>query len=229
VGGITEGPWAKAGSIAGIVGTVVAILALLGFGFHVFSSQPSPKPSTISPLIREQYMVSLLKPPDDYNKMKQIIGTLPNIHDRLKSGRTLYQFDRPWEHIDLLVEHGTVLSVGIYAKVSNFKPILDERGKSLVLNGPPISHQIADSTPLGAWGECGGSSGGVYFQGYSLPHTYDFGYFLLGWEMPGSLMPDAACRVVSPFHQCYKEIAAGLVLSGKLLDCVIDSKEGPSI
>lgn len=178
-------------------------------------------------------MVSLLKPGDDYAKIVQIIEAVPNAHEQLKheqlkSGRIIYQFDRSWEYIDLLVSRDSVLSIGIYAKNSDFKPILDEGGKSITLNGQPISHQTSYSSVLGASGECGGSSGGYYYEGYSLPHVYNFGSYLLGWEIPGSLMPDTVCLVVSPSSQCSKDTTASLTLSMNLFNCITNSKEGRS-
>jgi hypothetical protein len=112
--------------------------------------------------------------------------------------------------------------VGIYAKSSNFKPIFHEGSRSITLNGPPISRQISYAAPIGAWGICGGTMGGSFYEGYALSHADGFGSFLLGWNLPNSAWPNSDCGLLT--NQCEK--AGSATLSMKLLNCIIDSKEG---
>jgi hypothetical protein len=219
---VAEGPWTKLAAIATIIGVAIAALAYLGV--QLIHSQPAAKPSATPAIVHEEKLVSLLKPGDDYAKMAQIIGAVPDAYEQLKSGHTLYQFDRPWEYIDLVVYQGSVLSVGIIAKNPAFKPILHEGSISLVPNGAPIVRQASGLLVFGASGECGGSGGGNYYQGYSVPHARGFGSFLLGWEIPGLLMPDAICGLL--FNQCSKATPDNFVLSMRLFNCIINHKDG---
>jgi hypothetical protein len=90
-------------------------------------------------LHREEGLVSNLVPGDDYVKMTALLGTQPDFHETLSSGQ-LYVYNRPWEYIQLLVDHtGTVISVGIYAKTTEFKATLLG---GVIVNGPPIGQQV---------------------------------------------------------------------------------------
>ena len=86
--------------------------------------------------------------------MVELIGSQPDFHEGLSSGRQLYVFNRPWEYIQLLVNgEDAVLSVGVYAKTTSFKATLVD---GIVLNGPPVGRQMSGD-PISAEGTCGAS------------------------------------------------------------------------
>jgi hypothetical protein len=153
---------------ATILGGIAAGISIWQFGNQ--ATQGTSHSITVSPMLSEQRLLAELVPGDTYAKLQDIIGAIPDNQKTLTSGRTLYQFDRPWEYIDLLVEDGNVLSVGVYAKTTTFKATLDAGGDHVILNGPPIARQASGLG--GAVGICGGNIGAYFFESFSLPGVY---------------------------------------------------------
>jgi hypothetical protein len=222
--------WAGISAIAAVLaiaGTVAAVLAILPSDQH--DTQSASHSSTSSPLLSEEHMVSLLIPGDTYARLQQIIGPEPDMQQTFKSGDTLYQFNRPWEFIDLLVRAGRVLSVGVYAKTTAFKATLDASGYKVTINGPAVGQQADYVTALGAVGNCGGNIGASLFVGFMLPMANQESSYVLGWVQSRWLdIPQAACAAVFPLNKCDKlDSFAGL--SPRFLDCVNSSKIGQEI
>ncbi len=179
-------------------------------------------------MLSDEHMVSLLIPGDNYARLQQIIGPQPDLQQTFKSGDTLYQFNRQWEYIDLLVSHGRTLSVAVYAKTTAFKATLDASGYSVTVNGSTIAQQ-ADASAIGAVGNCGGNIGASFFEGFALPMANEQASFALGWIQSRWLnIPQAACSAEFPVNRCDKlDSFAGLSLG--FLDCLNESKIGEGV
>jgi len=175
-------------------------------------------------------MVSLLIAGDTYARLQQIIGPLPDMQQTFKSGDTLYQFNRPWEFIDLLVSDGRVLSVGVYAKTAAFKATLDASGYSVTVNGPSVQQQANGNSAAGAVGNCGGNIGASLFEGFTLPMAGQVSSFVLGWVQSRWLdIPQAACAAVFPLNKCDKLDSISDGLSRGFVDCLNSSSTGQRI
>jgi hypothetical protein len=217
------------GSPRSLVVTVAASLLVIGVGGFAIFGQGTPHSSTPSPMLSEQHMVGLLIAGDTYARLQQIIGPEPDLQQTFKSGDTLYQFNRPWEFIDLLVRDGSVLSVGVYAKTTAFKATLDADGFSVTINGPTVAHEENYAGALGAVGNCGGNIGASFFEGFGLPMAYGPSDFVLGWvSLRGIYFPQAACSAVFPVNKCDK-LDSFSGLSSRFLGCLNSSKIGQEI
>ena len=178
-------------------------------------------------MLSEQHMVSLLVPGDNYVRLQQIIGPQPDLQQAVGSSDTLYQFNRPWEYIDLLVSDGRTLSVGVYAKSTAFKATLNASGYLVTLNSSTISRQVARA--IGAVGNCGGNIGASFFEGFALPMADEQASFALGWIQSRSLnIPQAACAAEFPPNRC-DNLDSLTGLSPVFLDCLNSSKIGQEI
>jgi hypothetical protein len=193
-----------------------------------------------SPLAREQSIVSKLVAGDYYPKLQQLIGAEPDLDQSLSSGYTLYQFNRPWEYIDLLVKNGDVESIGIYAKYNTkFKAVLHAGNYPLILNGPSIEDQTKKAAPIGAVGFCPqGDAPNYFYEGFSLPMPNQAASFALGWvaspvairgTATSTVMPGLPCEAGNgtPQGSCYK-LYESTSLSQSLLNC-LDSGSGRAI
>jgi hypothetical protein len=219
-------------AVATILGGIAAGISIWQFGEQ--ATQGTSHSTTVSPMLSEQRLLAELVPGDTYAKLQYLIGAIPDRQMTLKSGRTLYQFDRPWEYIDLLVEDGNVLSVGVYAKTTAFKATLEAGGDHVFLNGPPIAQQ-AGGLGGGAVGICGGNIGGYFFEGFSLPNVNQEASIALGWATSGSIfVPSPACEAVdsfpgSPLYGCSKLQNLNGYPSSRFLDCLNNSGAGQRI
>lgn len=198
---LSKGWWQGIGAIAGVLalaGAAAAVLALIPSGQH-----GAPRTAD-SPMHAEQAMISRLSAGDDYAKLLEIIGTEPDLHQTLKSGATVYQFNRPWEYIDLTVSNGRVLSVALYAKTTTFRATLSAGGYKVTLNGGGIAEQTRPAAPAGAVAECDdGDTPNYYLEGYSLPMTYELANVALGWvSSTVAIRGTAAATVNVPYIAC---------------------------
>ena len=220
--------WQGISAIAGVLAVVLTVvLAVLPSDQQ--ATQRAPHPSTSSPLLSEEHMVSLLIAGDDYEKMVSLIGDPPDFQKRLPSGRQLYAFDRRWEYIQLLVDDGTVLSVGVYAKTTEFKTTLVT---GTVVNGPPVGQQQPGGL-IGAYGYCG-APWYHYFQAYSGSDANRFRSVIVG-DLPvtdtnESKAAAAVCGLFWSGRSCMIDYMSYLpsstsFLSMKLINC-IDSLKG---
>lgn len=210
--------------VTGLAAIVATVLTL------VTNDQHTAKSISRSPMLDEQGMVSLLIAGDDYAKLSEIIGRNPDVHYRLRSGNTMYQYNRTWEYIDLLVDStGRVLSVGIYTKTTSFKPTLDAGGYSIKLNGPSIVDQ---ASAVGAFGNCGGNMALYFFEEFPLAMANQQVSFSLGWVNSYLSVPSDACvatgtLVLSP-KGCAKFNSAAW-FSSQFMDCLNASGAGRRI
>lgn len=219
-------------AVATILGGVAAGISIWQFGKQ--ATQGGSHSPAASPMLAEQGLISRLIPGDDYDYLRQIIGAVPAITLPPISGNTLYQFNRPWEYIDLLVNAGRVLSVGVAAKTGNFKPTLHTNGSfSVIVNGPPIAQQANNGSLVGAVGECGGNTFESFDEGFSLPLLAGAGSVVFGWVWDSVLtkvIPEPACLAVWPANRCtqFDPMSTGS-LSLRYADCLNTIKFGQEI
>lgn len=180
----------------------------------------------------EELIITQLTPGLDFDRMKAIIGRDEDYHEKLKSGRTSYVFDRPWEYIQMIVEApDRVIAVGVHAKVASFKPVLP--GLGLQLNASSFADEgdanDADFA-VGASGFCGAGVGN-YFEGYTTPHASELRSYVLGEISLGHVdqqvspcpLLDGACRDRRDKHPNRSG------LERALLRCINSTRDGQAM
>jgi hypothetical protein len=151
------------------VGTLTG-LVVVGNGLvnHFVTSSESYKRD------QEERLVARLAPGQDWLRIVQLIGSSPDYHRRLPSGNTLYQYQRPWENLQVVVDpDGRVLSVGVYAISTDFHPTLrlgDSPGYPVTLNRSPVV--FPEERPTAANGYCGAHKAGYFEAYYPMANAY---------------------------------------------------------
>ncbi|MEU4727129.1 hypothetical protein [Streptomyces sp. NPDC023588] len=114
-----------------------------------------------TPMEKEQALVQTLRPGQAFTRATQIMKESPHYSRNLPSGNTLYQYDREWERIQLLVNpsSGEVLSVGIYADNLEFQPKIKSAVGEVTLNRDPL---FEFGNPTFAFGSCGAHTSSYY-------------------------------------------------------------------
>ena len=211
-------------AIATILGGIAALISILQFGQQ--ATQSKSHSAALSPMLSEEHMISLLIAGDNYIRLQQIIGAEPDMQRTFKSGNTLYQFDRPWEYIDLLVSAGRVLSVGVYAETTAFKATLNDGGVPITVN---VSKLGGPGATVGATGNCGGNIGASFFEGFTGAMANGQSSLVLGWVNSRTMtIPQPACAAVFPLNRCSK-LDNFTSLSLGFLECLNSSKIGQEI
>lgn len=213
-------------SVAIVVATILGGIAA-GISIWQFSNQaaqtvshsPSVSPATssaFSPIHSEENLVSQLVPGYEYDRLQQIIGAFPDIKIPLPSGNTMYQFNRQWEYIDLLVNDGRVLSVGVVGRTKNFRPTLYDDGTSVTVNGPPIAQQVNYSSIAGANGECATSGISFFYEGFPIGSPLHDISVVLGWDDTplAATVPTSVCSAFIAGNKCdeFDQTTSGLSL-----------------
>lgn len=125
-----------------------------------------------SPVEKEQKLVEQLRPGQTLDRATEIMDDRPHYTQRLASGNRVYQYNRKWERIQLLVDPDniSVLSVGIFADRADFRPSfpLGERAR-LTINRTPYD-RVFDQ-PSQVFGSCGVYSGSYFEVHSSLPES----------------------------------------------------------
>ncbi|WP_406003370.1 hypothetical protein [Streptomyces sp. NBC_00829] len=124
-----------------------------------------------SPVEKEQKLVEQLRPGQTLDRATEIMDNKPHYTQRLASGNRLYQYNRKWERIQLLVDPDniSVLSVGIFADRTDFRPSFPLGTESkLTINRTPYGEVLGE--PSRVFGGCGVHSGS-YFETHSLGET----------------------------------------------------------
>ena len=213
----------RAFAIVGAVASLIAVIAAVRAGIEHTS---------IFQLRHEEAMVSTLIPGDDYAKIEDLVGTQPDFHEHLHSGRQLYVFNRRWEYVQLVVDNaGTVLSIGVYAKTAAFKATLVT---GTVVNGSSAGQQISQPI-VGISGECG-ASWYFYYQGYAFPdagnaYSEAVGYLPVTDRDHPNASP-AVCDSAKTYQSCFSTYwrkNAQLYpppMSASLLSCLNSYKAG---
>ncbi|MFF8387863.1 hypothetical protein ACF053_30060 [Streptomyces kanasensis] len=121
-----------------------------------------------SPVEKEQKLVEQLRPGQTLDRAIEIMDDKPHYTQRLASGNRIYQYNRKWERIQLLVDPDriSVLAVGIFADRTDFRPAFPlGESKQLTINRTPYSEVW--EKPFRVFGYCGAHSGS-YFETHSL-------------------------------------------------------------
>lgn len=169
--------WGPIEKTIAILGGLAALVALIAAATNFINHLQAPRPP--SKLQVEEKMVGQLVAGENYTRLSQIIRVPADYEVKLASGNRLYQYERNWETLQLLVSpSGKVLSVGVYAKTPVFRPrislgatsekiALDERLSSQHL--PVLPSLLPDR--MNAY--CGAHKAG-YFEAYdNLPNALD--------------------------------------------------------
>ena len=113
--------WGPIEKTATILGGLAALVALIAVVTNIINHLQASRPP--SKLHAEEKMVGQLVAGQDYARLSQIIRVPADYKVKLASGNNLYQYERNWETLQLLVgPSGKVLSVGVYAKTTLFRP-----------------------------------------------------------------------------------------------------------
>jgi hypothetical protein len=183
--------------IGGTLGAVAALIAIIGWVTGFFGAKPIPK------LQLEEKMVHDLIPGESYSRLNEVIKSSPDYEKKLPSGNRLYQYERPWETLQLVVSPvGKVLSVGMYAKSDKFRASIGIQFPKIVLDKTLISKAVASSTPDRINLYCGARREG-YIEAYDdLPNALEARALAVGvvgdLDTPG-ITPSLDCRMDSSF------------------------------
>lgn len=114
---------------------------------------------------KEQRLVEQLRPRQTLDRATEILDDKPHYTQRLKSANRIYQYNRKWERIQLLVDRDnfSVLSVGVFADRVDFRPSFRLSSRSqLTLNRTTCGDEVLGE-PFRVFGSCGVYSGS-YFE-----------------------------------------------------------------
>ncbi|MEU3740014.1 hypothetical protein AB0E78_23455 [Streptomyces sp. NPDC032198] len=153
----------KWNTVERLLGALAALIAVIGGGVWAVR-----RITQDSPVEEEQQLVEQLRPGQTFDRTTEIMDDKPHYTQRLPSGNRVYQYNRKWERIQLLVDPDniSVLSVGIFADRKDFRPSFPlGRAGELTLNRTPYE-QVYGGRPSQVFGSCGVHSGD-YFEAYS--------------------------------------------------------------
>jgi hypothetical protein len=221
--------WERVERIFAIIGGIAALIVVVGVIITGLERIPQVQRR------HEESKVGQLVPGQDYTRVLQSLGEVPHYHQRLRSGRTLYVFDRRWEYLQFLVDDsGRVLSIGVYAKTRSFKPRLYAGSASFILNRDSLSGYSSGAIDMvGAAGFCMASNA-AYVEGYRLSHVDEFRSIIAGWMEVTQTHDDApVCEMLgdrdSPCSALAGRPPGQTGLSVGLINCVKRSAIGREV
>jgi hypothetical protein len=179
--------------IVAALGAGAALIAIIGYVTGLFSAKP------LSKVQLEEKMVRDLIPGESYSRLSEVIKSSPNYEKKLPSGNRLYQYERPWETLQLVVSPvGKVLSVGMYAKSDKFRASIGIQLPKIVLNKTLISRAVAPFAPDRINLYCGARREG-YIEAYDgLSNALEARALVVGVvgdeDTPG-ITPSLDCRM----------------------------------
>ncbi|AZP22824.1 hypothetical protein EJC51_46400 [Streptomyces aquilus] len=143
-----------------LLASLAALIAVIGGAVVAVKWVTQDKP-----VEKEQRLVEQLRPGQTLERAIEIIGDKPHYSEGLRSGNRLYQYNRKWERVQLLVDPDniSVLSVGIFADNTDFRPSFRLGGAHLTINRTPYA-EAPGEPPAFVFGGCGAHSGD-YFEG----------------------------------------------------------------
>ncbi|WP_406498723.1 hypothetical protein OHB06_51540 [Streptomyces sp. NBC_01604] len=153
-------------TVARLLEALAALIAVIGGAVWV-----AHELTRDSPVEKEQKLVEQLRPGQTLDRAIEIMDDKPHYTQRLASGNRVYQYNRKWERIQLLVDPDniSVLSVGIFADRTDFRPSFPlGTDTQLTINRTPYGEVLGD--PSRVFGGCGVHSGS-YFEAHSLGET----------------------------------------------------------
>jgi len=171
--------WGRVEKTSVVIGALGALIGIVVAVSNFVSQQAAPRPP--SRLQIEQNMVGELVAGESYARLSALVGTPADFDVKLPSGNSLYQYERQWETIQMVVNpEGKVLSVGVYAKSASFYPHVGIPGAQIVLDRTLISKSLPDFQPDRVNAYCGAHQAG-YFEAYdNLPMAYDLRGLVVG-------------------------------------------------
>lgn len=152
-----------------------------------------------SPVEKERKQVEQLRPGQTFARAIEIMDDEPHYTEKLASGNRIYQYIRKWERIQLLVDPDdiSVLSVGIFADSTDFRPSFRLGNTRLTINRTPYT-EAPGEPPYFVFGSCGAHSGS-YFEGHpSLSFASGGGSVAVGIHDAhlGSVSMDPVCAAL---------------------------------
>ncbi|MFD9863419.1 hypothetical protein [Streptomyces alboflavus] len=143
-----------------LLGALAALIAVIGGVVWVVH-----RVTMDSPVEKEEELVEQLRPGQTLDRATEIMDDKPHYTQRLASGNRIYQYNRKWERIQLLVDPDniSVLSVGIYADRKEFRPSFPLGPTRLTLNRTPYAN-VGEPSQL--FGYCG-----VHSRNYIEVHS----------------------------------------------------------
>src|SRR5262249_18925499 len=182
-----KGRWWWIERVLAVIGGLASLVTIIGLIALAIEHTPTFE------MRHEEALVSQLVPGETSDKMVQVLGSVPDYKEALKSSNTLYIFNRKWETLQLLVDRsGTVLSMGVYAKVSAFQLNLPP---GVTLNGPSVSVQEPNPYSLvSAYGFCGADAV-AYYEVHSSARA-DGSYSVILGTMGQGFSP-SSCEAVN--------------------------------
>ncbi|MCL8017930.1 hypothetical protein [Streptomyces sp. AS02] len=144
-----------------LLAALAALIAVIGGAVVVVKWITEDKP-----VERERKLVEQLRPGQTLERAIEIMGDKPHYSQGLASGNRLYQYNRKWERVQLLVDPDniSVLSVGIFADSTDFRPSFQRGSAQLTINRTPYA-EAPGELPAFVFGGCGAHSGD-YFEGH---------------------------------------------------------------
>jgi hypothetical protein len=200
--------WGPIEKTAAILGGLAALVALIVYAANVINHFRAPRPP--SKLQVEEKMTGQLVAGEDYARVSHIIGVPADYQVKLASGNRLYQYERHWETLQLVVgPSGKVLSVGVYAKTPVFRPriLLGTTSGRISLNKSMSSQHfpiLSSLLPDRMNAYCGAHKAG-YFEAYDdLPNALAARSVVVGIsDAETSLINvSAACSAESLLSRC---------------------------
>ncbi|MFG2525691.1 hypothetical protein [Streptomyces sp. NPDC048527] len=151
--------WKTAERLVGALAALFAVAGGVAWGVQWISRD--------SPVEKEEKLVEQLRPGQTLERTTEIMDDKPHYSQRLESKNRIYQYNRKWERIQLLVDPDniTVLSVGIYADKKDFRPSFLHGYAHLTINRTTYEQALGDTEPSFVFANCGVHSGS-YFEGY---------------------------------------------------------------
>lgn len=211
-----KGRWWWIERLLAVVGGLASLVTVIGLIVLAIEHTPTFE------MHHEEALVSQLAPGETFDKMVQVLGSVPNYKEALKSGNTINIFNRKWETLQLLVDRsGTVLSMGVYAKVSAFQLNLPP---GVTLNGPSIAAQEPNPyTLVSAYGFCGADAV-AYYEVHSSARAVGSYSVILGTIDSG--FSPSSCEAVNRCMRTARGQYFTPKLSRTMLSCMTTTSAG---
>jgi len=154
-------------TVVGVIAALAAVVVPVAFlGHHLYVSSPAQRRA------EEQRRVERLVPGETYEHLRATFGASPDYSFKLPTGNVIHQFEREWETVQVLENpSGMVLSVGLYAKDSRFRPVVALGGVRIELNSATPANAVPGFPPVAAIGYCGAHKAGYLEAHYPLPNA----------------------------------------------------------
>ncbi|MCX4720002.1 hypothetical protein OG818_30225 [Streptomyces virginiae] len=175
-----------------------------------------------TPLETEQALLQELRPGETFTRATEIMKEKPHYRMPLLSGNVIYQYDRDWERVQLLVNPtGEVLSVGVFVHDVKFQPKIRIGARDAVLNRDTFAEL---GLPGFAFGSCGAHSSSYHEAYPNVANAGGGGSFAVGVtdSHRGELTTPGGCAVPLDRLECvqssFEEVPATTEGNAECLD-----------